>query len=496
MCGSADCRTGTDTFPSVHHLTTQKGKAPKKPTRLPPRLLPLDPVSLAVADATVGNIVAIHGCIKGTQYNGVVGTIKDPYNAATKRVAVTVPPRHPSAPAETKAFKLCNLALCYSSAANWEEFVAMTPPPHFSDTSLVPREYHNSGIFEDPFVTLLEGCYGKDNSDADALLLSTGDGSGDGLPLLAFAVANCDLMLIKALGRKNADFSENTKIVSKARSIKLGKSQGKEPLPRKTTTQVLPNTSPLAMLLMMWAGLETRAANKMNVPLHSGPLVRLYGRRRIETIDFLLSAGADPNVSCGDGYTLLHLAVLAENADPDDADAAALLPLLLRHKADPACVDMHGKRPQDYYLPDHKRSKDKHARFRELVARFADLPRPTTRCPCGSNRLQMACHGMTGDRKAPKVPVHRDGLCPCGAKAFRTYKDCCYRRRIAWYVCLGSAWVFCAGPRAGHVHAHVHPCTRTPLSNHNLIRCTGWHCTALHHTALYRTTLRTLQLLL
>ena len=67
------------------------------------------------------------------------------------------------------------------------------------------------------------------------------------------------------------------------------------------------------------------------------------GRRRIETLDFMLSAGADPNVCDERGWTLLHLAVHIENNDPSDVDGVALVPLLLRHKADPARRDARGQ---------------------------------------------------------------------------------------------------------------------------------------------------------
>jgi hypothetical protein len=301
--------------------------------RAPPQLLALDPVVLDRADATVGVEVIIHSCLATHEKNnGLPGTITKSYNEASGLVGVEVGARGGGAGTRpTMSFKLHNLVKHPSRPASWEEFDALTPPPFYGDKSMLAPEYHNSCALTN-YIPMLELMYGKDNMDADDVWVEVEQDSGslkfgsEGCRIFPAAVMGCDLPLMKALGRRNTDFNQNI-VVKKAGAL-----------------NEMPNTAPLLAMLQSWAGYQTLPDS----PDAKTPFCA--GRRRIETLDFMLSAGADPNVCDSRGQSLLHFAVAIENLDPNDVDNRAVLPLLLRHKADHTRKDGQGTRPVDGYL--------------------------------------------------------------------------------------------------------------------------------------------------
>ena len=87
----------------------------------------------------------------------------------------------------------------------------------FADKTVLPPEYHNSCVFTEDHVycELLGACYGDANQDADDVWTTIplpGSEPGDRVPrcrLLPGAVLACDLPMIKALGRRKADFNQD-----------------------------------------------------------------------------------------------------------------------------------------------------------------------------------------------------------------------------------------------------------------------------------------------
>jgi hypothetical protein len=299
--------------------------------RAPPQLLALEPVVLDRADATVGVEVIIHSCLATTEKNnGLPGTITKSYDEASGLVGVEVGARSVGARTRpTMSFKLHNLVKHPPHPASWEEFDALTPPPFYGDKTTLAPEYHNSCALT-TYKPMLELMYGDDNMDADDVWVEHEHESlkvgPDGCRMLPGAVLVCDLPLIKALGRRNTDFNQNI-VIKKADVL-----------------TEMPNTAPLLAMLQCWAGYRALPDDlDASTPF-------CVGRRRIETLDFMLSAGADPNVCDPQGQSLLHFAVAIENLDPNDVDNRAVLPLLLRHKADHTKKDGQGARPVDGYL--------------------------------------------------------------------------------------------------------------------------------------------------
>lgn len=80
-----------------------------------------------------------------------------------------------------------------------------------------------------------------------------------------------------------------------------------------------------------------------NTPLFYA--VRTYDRPRVRT---LLELGADPNVQCEDGYTILHFVIKKPNAMFRVPERWPIVSLLLLHGADPTIVDQDGNLPLIY----------------------------------------------------------------------------------------------------------------------------------------------------
>ena len=246
-----------------------------------------------------------------------------------------------------------------------------------------------SMIFEPEYEQLLERI-ATGEAHPDDVIAAAGDDQGT--TLLQAAAAKCDLPMIKAVLRLGA-------------RVDRFNSGGN--------------------VLQMLCGMLRLQGD--HTPAHLGP------RSRVQTLEFLLSIGADPNavpdLAKGDSpapsaaadaksasgfleLTPLHQAVQI----PDVELAKRVCELLVVHKADPT-VKAHGKTVMDMTPSNSLRQW-----LKALVKSHQGLERPARRCPCGSGLEFLACHGAPSG-----VPLHPKAICLCaeGASARERYGQCC-----------------------------------------------------------------------